>query len=249
MVVSSILLVEVSILGGSDRVVNSLDFCPASLKSLGCFYFHCILSSQWKAVAVNLRVLHCQLSRHFWRPIVRMCLATNSNLLLLLCASKHIFSTNSWSLVSQKMMQRHFFPTIRPLSPVFFAIGTMVAFLLLHNSRFKFHCYTQHEATSTQKLAWKWRSDLSWLIARKITKSIHSCKPASLGWGGGGGHKQSIRYLCWLLFFYFLERLLKKKPQKASEQKSQLIERGCMVCVCSRQGRDLIGCTALLVQL
>ena len=35
------------ILGDSDGVVNSLDFCPASLKSLGCFYFRCILSSQW----------------------------------------------------------------------------------------------------------------------------------------------------------------------------------------------------------
>ena len=33
------------VLGGSGRVVNSLDFCPASLKSIGCFYFRCILSS------------------------------------------------------------------------------------------------------------------------------------------------------------------------------------------------------------
>ena len=50
------------ILGGSGGVVNSLDFCPASLKSLCCFYFWCILSSQWpKAVTVNLRILHCQL--------------------------------------------------------------------------------------------------------------------------------------------------------------------------------------------
>ena len=36
------------ILGGSGGVVNSLDFCPASLKSLGYFYLRCILSSQWK---------------------------------------------------------------------------------------------------------------------------------------------------------------------------------------------------------
>ena len=28
-------------LGGSVGVVNSLDFFPASLKSLGCFYFQC----------------------------------------------------------------------------------------------------------------------------------------------------------------------------------------------------------------
>ena len=31
-----------SLLGGSGGVVNSLDFCPASLKSLGCFYFRCV---------------------------------------------------------------------------------------------------------------------------------------------------------------------------------------------------------------
>ena len=48
------------VLGDSGGVVNSLDFCPASLKSLGCFYFQCVLSSQWMAVTVNLRILHCQ---------------------------------------------------------------------------------------------------------------------------------------------------------------------------------------------
>ena len=31
-----------SLLGDSGGVVNSLDFCPASLKSLGCFYFQCV---------------------------------------------------------------------------------------------------------------------------------------------------------------------------------------------------------------
>ena len=44
---------HLSLLGDSGRVVNSLDFCRASLKSLGCFYFWCVLSSQWKAVTVN----------------------------------------------------------------------------------------------------------------------------------------------------------------------------------------------------
>ena len=42
-----------TLLGGSGGVVNSLDFYPASLKSLCCFYFRCVLSSQWKAVTVN----------------------------------------------------------------------------------------------------------------------------------------------------------------------------------------------------
>ena len=51
----------VTVSGGSGGAVNSLDFCPAWLKSLGCFYFRCVLSSQWKAVIVNFRILHSQL--------------------------------------------------------------------------------------------------------------------------------------------------------------------------------------------
>ena len=47
--------------GGSGGAVNSLDFCLASFKSLGCFYIRCVLSSQWKAVTINLRSLQCQL--------------------------------------------------------------------------------------------------------------------------------------------------------------------------------------------
>ena len=83
-------------------------------------------------------------------------------------------------LVSQKSTQRHFFSHLHPLSMVIFATATVVAFVLLRGSRFNFHCYTQHEATPTQKSAWKWRCDLSWLRAWKITKGIYSCKPASL---------------------------------------------------------------------
>ena len=60
---------------------------------------------------------------------------------------------------------------------------------LLRYSRFNFHCYTQREATPTQKSARKWRSDLSRLLARKITKGTHSCKPASLN-----------RPICWASF-------------------------------------------------
>ena len=83
-------------------------------------------------------------------------------------------------LVRKKTTQRHFFPTLHPLSPVIFATATVVAFVLLRNSRFNFYCYTELEATPTQKSARKWRCDLSRLLARKITKGIHSCKPVSL---------------------------------------------------------------------
>ena len=57
---TTITIIAVISIGDSGRVVNSLDFCQASLKSLGCFYFRCVLSSQWKAVTVNLQILHCQ---------------------------------------------------------------------------------------------------------------------------------------------------------------------------------------------
>ena len=46
------------IMGDSGGVVNPLEFYPPSLKSLGHFYFSCVLFSQWKAVTVNLRSLH-----------------------------------------------------------------------------------------------------------------------------------------------------------------------------------------------
>ena len=131
------------LLGGSDGVVNSLDFCPASLKSIGWFYFRCVLSSQWKAVTENLWILHCQLYGHFWRPVVKMCLATSSNLLLVLWdAPKRIFSTNSCSSGQPKHDPKTLFSTTHPLSPVFFATATVLAFVLLRNSRFSFHCYS-----------------------------------------------------------------------------------------------------------
>ena len=54
--------IVLSLLGGSGGFfANSLDFCPASLKSLCCFYFRCVLSSQWKAVTINSRSLQCPL--------------------------------------------------------------------------------------------------------------------------------------------------------------------------------------------
>ena len=102
------------------------------------------------------------------------------------CSCYRMPQTNFFSprthdlLVSQKMMQRHFFPTLHPLFPVIFATATVVAFVLLCSSRFNFHCYTQREATPTHNLAQKWRCDLSQLLAWKITKGIHACKPSSL---------------------------------------------------------------------
>ena len=52
-------------------------------------------------------------------------------------------------------MQRHFIFTLHPLSTVIFATATALAFVLLRNSSFNFHRYTQREATPTQKSARK----------------------------------------------------------------------------------------------
>ena len=56
-------------------------------------------------------------------------------------------------LVSQKTTQRRFFPTLHPFSTVVYTTATVLAFVLLRDSRFNFHCYTQREATPTQKSA------------------------------------------------------------------------------------------------
>ena len=84
----------------------------------------------------------------------------------------------SWS--SDQARTTDFFSTLHLLSWVILATATVVAFVLLHNSRFNFHCYTQREATPTQKLARKWRCDLLQHLVWKITKGIHLCKWASL---------------------------------------------------------------------
>ena len=147
-----------------------------------------------------------------------MCLATSSNLLLVLQdAPKRIFPHELaifWS--AKKRRKDTFFPHPPSPSPAIFASATVVAFVLLRNSRFNFHCYTQREATPSPLNSWsnaystelvkqrllhwtreatptplsyssvaysesarKWGCDRSRHLARKITKGIHSCKPAS----------------------------------------------------------------------
>ena len=70
----------------------------------------------------------------------------------------------SWSfgqLKNDTKTPLFFSPCSIPFPPVIFATATVVAFVLLCNSRFNFHCYTQHEATPIQKSARKWRCNLS----------------------------------------------------------------------------------------
>ena len=70
-----------------------------------------------------------------------MCLASSSNLLLVLQdAPKRIFPRTRDLLVSQKPTQRQFLTTLHPLSPVIFATATVVVLVLLRDSRFYTAC-------------------------------------------------------------------------------------------------------------
>ena len=66
------------------------------------------------------------------------------------------FTTNSRSSGQQKKEEKKedaktLFSTLYPLSTIIFATATVLAFVLLRDSRFNFHWYTQREATPTPK--------------------------------------------------------------------------------------------------
>ena len=178
----SIAFHHATVLGDSDGVVNSLDVCPASLKSLGCFYFRCVLSSQWKAVTVNSRILYYQRQRHFLRPVVIMCLEISNNLLLVLSdAPKRIIYflffyelAISWS--APKRRKDTFCSPSIPFPRYFLQL----------QQYWHLYCFAILVSTSTvihnaySEIIPEVRCDLSRLLARKITKCIHSSKPASL---------------------------------------------------------------------
>ena len=68
---------------------------------------------------------------------------------------KAFVSTNSRSSGQPKNDAKTLFFHPPSLSTVIFAAATVLAFVLLRDSRFNFHCYTQREATPTQKSARK----------------------------------------------------------------------------------------------
>ena len=72
------------ILGDSGGVVNSLEFCPASLKSLGCFHFRCVLSSQWIGGDSEFANFTLPTLNAFFEARSHNVLAISNNLLLVL---------------------------------------------------------------------------------------------------------------------------------------------------------------------
>ena len=86
------------------------------------------------------RSLQCQIYRHFWRPVVRVCLATRKNLLLVLSnAPKTLYFRAWWSSGQPKNdVKTPFFPILHHLSHGIIANASGGVLL---NSRFNFHCY------------------------------------------------------------------------------------------------------------
>ena len=148
---------------------------PLSAFTSGAFFLHNGRQWQWicEFYTANFKGIFGGLqSECVWQQAINCCSCCRM-------PQNAFFSLmNSWSSGQPKNDTKTFFP--HPPSLVIFATATVVAFVMLHNSRFNFYCYTQHEATPTHKSAWKWCCDLLWLLAWKITKGIHSGKPASL---------------------------------------------------------------------
>ena len=84
-----------------------------------------------------------------------MCLATSNNLLLVLWDAPFFSPRTRDLLVSQKNEAKTLFSHPPFPFPGNFATATVVAFVLPRSCGFNFDCYTQREATPTQRSAWK----------------------------------------------------------------------------------------------
>ena len=72
--------------------------------------------------------------------------------------STHLFHALAiFSSAGKRCKLKHFLPILHHLSPVILANVTVVAVVLIRNSRYSFHCYTQREAKATQKSPRKWQ--------------------------------------------------------------------------------------------
>ena len=90
--------------------------------------------------------------------VVRVCLATSKNLLLVLYAATGTGEkTTTNAFFPRSRDAKTLFSILHHLSPVILANATIVAFVLLRYSRFSFHSYTQREQAPTQKSAGKWQ--------------------------------------------------------------------------------------------
>ena len=138
-------------------LLTPLTFSPASIKSLGCFYpfppvraFFSVEGGDSKSANFTLPTLKAFLEARSHNVSGRMCRAIGCPKTL--PPPPPPPPRNRHFLVSKKTTQRHFFPIFHLLSQVIFATttvgGILYCFAILG---FNFHCYTQREATPTQK--------------------------------------------------------------------------------------------------
>ena len=120
------------------------------------FNFHCY--TQREATPTQKSARKCAAtSRDFFRERLQSAFTLVNQLRWIAQqdAPKRIFSANSRSSGQPKNDTKTLFSTLHPLFTVIFTTAVVLAFVLLRDSRFNFHCYTQHEATPTQKSARK----------------------------------------------------------------------------------------------
>jgi len=77
--------------------------------------------------------------------------------------------------LSEKRCRHFFYPSSIHLSSVILAKATVVPFVQLRNSRFNFHCYTQCEATPTQKSS----ARKQYSVKKKKKKFLHEDIPVA----------------------------------------------------------------------
>ena len=82
-------------------------------------------------------------------------------------------------LVSRKTMQRHFFSILHHLSTFNSCSATVVVFVLLRNSSSTAIVIHSVNKRLLRNRPGRGSCDLSQLLSRKITRGIHSCKPAA----------------------------------------------------------------------
>ena len=119
---------------------------PLAAFTSGAYFLHSGRRWQWicEFYTANVKGI-------FWGI---MYMEISNNLLLVFRMPQNAFFLCTRNLlISPKTTQRHFLFTLHPLSMVIFATATVLVFVLLHNSNFNFHCYTQCEAMPTQKSA------------------------------------------------------------------------------------------------
>ena len=119
--------------------------------------------------------------------------------------SNNLMPQNSRSSGPPKNDAKTLYSTLHPLFTVVFATAAVLAFVLLRNSSFNFHCYTQREATPTQKSARKCaatsrdilreRLESAFTLANSFAESPDSQAPCQRGSLATCGRRPS-RLLC-----------------------------------------------------